>query len=111
MSLQIRIWEISDARVQCIRRLGGHSNVIVRLVLNGDRAASRDLDGNINIWDLNEALEKNYESDDYEKVLLRRVKSVSKTVTCIAMDERKLVMGSIGSLVVFDYWNTAKNLL
>ena len=78
--------------------LEGHSNVIVRLVLNGDRAASRDLDGNIFIWDLT------------EKQILRRVKSVSKSVTCIEMDERKLVMGSIGNFSVFDYWNTAKQL-
>ena len=59
--LQIRIWEVSESQVQCIRMIGGHSNVIVRLVLNGDqRAASRDLDGNIMIWDLNDALTKTY---------------------------------------------------
>ena len=35
--------------------------MIVRLVLSGDqRAASRDLDGNIMIWDLNDALTKTY---------------------------------------------------
>ena len=59
--------------------------MIVRLVLNGDRAASRDLDGNILIWDLNDALSKTYNHEEYEKILLRRVKSVSRTVTCIAL--------------------------
>ena len=34
--------------------------MIVRLVLSGSRAASRDLDGNILIWDLNDALTQNY---------------------------------------------------
>ena len=84
--------------------------MIVRLVLSGSRAASRDLDGNILIWDLNDALTQNYNHEEYEKILLRRVKSVSRTVTCIALDERKLVMGAIGHFSVFDYWNTAKHL-
>ena len=72
-----------------------------------DRGASRDLDGNILIWDLNKAIETNYDVKDYEKILVRRVHSNSRTVTCIAMDQRKLVMGSIGTFCVFDYWNTA----
>ena len=72
-----------------------------------DRGASRDLDGNILIWDLNKAIETNYDMKDYEKILVRRVHSNSRTVTCIAMDQRKLVMGSIGTFCVFDYWNTA----
>ena len=82
--------------------------MIVRLVLSGDRAASRDLDGNILVWDLNEALKHSFAQDEYEKILLRKVTSLSRTVTCLAMDERKLVMGSIGHFCVFDYWNTAK---
>jgi hypothetical protein len=49
--------------------------------------------------------------DDFEQILVRRVKSLSRTVTCIAMDERKLVMGSIGQFYVYDYWNTSKELL
>lgn len=85
--------------------------MIVRLVSKADRAASRDLDGNILVWDLTQALEQIYHQSEYEKILLRRVKSVSRTVTCLAMDERKLVMGSIGHFIVFDYWNTAKQLL
>ena len=105
--LQIRIWSISPSQVECIRTLGGHSNVIMRLILTNDRAASRDLDGNILIWDLTKAIEDNYAFDEYEKILVRRVKSVSRTVTCIAMDDRKLVMGSIGQFCIFDYWNTA----
>ena len=52
-----------------------------------------------------------YDHEEYEKVLVRRVHSVSRTVTCIAMDERKLVMGSIGQFCVFDYWNTSTCLL
>ena len=68
--LQIRLWELSDSRVQCIRTIGGHSNVIVRLVLSGSRAASRDLDGNILIWDLNDALTQNY---NHEGNLLRSI--------------------------------------
>ena len=105
--MQIRIWSISPSQVECIRTLGGHSNVIMRLILTNDRAASRDLDGNILIWDLTKAIEDNYAFDEYEKILVRRVKSVSRTVTCIAMDDRKLVMGSIGQFCIFDYWNTA----
>ena len=85
--------------------------MIVRLVLDGDRAASRDLDGKILIWDLPEAAEKVYDHDEYEKVLVRRVQSVSRTVTCIAMDQRKIVMGSIGQFCVFDYWNSSKHCL
>lgn len=84
--------------------MAGHSNVIVRLVLTQDRAASRDLDGNIHIWDLNKAVTEVFEAEDYEKILVRRVKSLSRTVTCIALDERRLVMGSIGQLCVYDYW-------
>ena len=75
--------------------------------IDTDRGASRDLDGNILIWDLNKAIETNYDVKDYEKILVRRVHSNSRTVTCIAMDQRKLVMGSIGTFCVFDYWNTA----
>ena len=44
--------------------------MIVRLVLSGSRAASRDLDGNILIWDLNDALTQNY---NHEGNLLRSV--------------------------------------
>ena len=105
--MQIRIWSISPSQVDCIRALGGHSNVIMRLILANDRAASRDLDGNILVWDLTKAIEDNYAFDEYEKILVRSVKSVSRTVTCIAMDDRKLVMGAIGQFCIFDYWNTA----
>ena len=44
--------------------------MIVRLVLSGSRAASRDLDGNILIWDLNDALTQNY---NHEGNLLRSI--------------------------------------
>ena len=71
--------------------------MIVRLVLKGDMAASRDLDGGIFIWDM--------KTDG--NPLLRKVQSLSRTVTCIAMDERRLVMGSIGQFFVYDYWNSA----
>ena len=81
--------------------------MIMRLIITEDRAASRDLDGNILVWDMNKAIEDNYATEEYEKILVRRVHSVSRTVTCIAMDDRKLVMGSIGQFCVFDYWNTA----
>ena len=91
---------MTSTHLVCIRAFKGHSNVIVRLVLKGDLAASRDLDGRIFIWDVNQ------ESDD--KALLRKVQSLSRTVTCIAMDERRLVMGSIGQFSVYDYWNGAK---
>ena len=52
----------------------------MRLILTNDRAASRDLDGNILIWDLTKAIEDNYAFDEYEKILVRRVKSVSRTL-------------------------------
>ena len=58
--LQIRIWNITPSQVNCIRSLGGHSNVIMRLIITSDRAASRDLDGNILVWDMNKAIEGNY---------------------------------------------------
>ena len=76
--------------------------MIVRLVLEGDFAASRDLDGRIHVWDLTHS--------DHENALIRKVQSLSRTVTCIAMDERRLVMGSIGQFSVYDYWNSAKML-
>ena len=84
----------------CLRAFEGHSNVIVRLVLEGDFGASRDLDGRIYVWDLTHT--------DHETALIRKVQSLSRTVTCIAMDERRLVMGSIGQFSVYDYWNSAK---
>jgi len=96
----VRLWNVTSTHLVCLRAFKGHSNVIVRLVLKGDLAASRDLDGRIFIWDVNQ------ESDD--KALLRKVQSLSRTVTCIAMDERRLVMGSIGQFSVYDYWNGAK---
>ena len=93
---------------------------------NCDRAVTRDINGLISIWDLveacniirnnNNSIIQNYHHQnnedkldnlDMEKYLVRKVTSTSKTVTCIAIDDRQLVMGSIGHLNVFDYWNSA----
>ena len=76
------------------------------------KAVTRDLDGCIFVWNLAKiTAPKNHrsqesDSDDIENdLLLTKVKSLSKTVTCLAMDERKLLLGSIGHFDVFDYWS------
>ena len=93
---------------------------------NCDRAVTRDINGSIFVWDLNRACkiiknnnnsiiqhyhrqnnEEKLDNFDVEKYLVRKVTSTSKTITCIALDDRQLVMGSIGHLNVFDYWNSA----
>ena len=102
LSFQIRIWEVTSEHLVCLRAFEGHSNVIVRLVLEGEFAASRDLDGRIFVWDLT--------YQDHDSALVRKVQSLSRTVTCIAMDERRLVMGSIGQFSVYDYWNSARTM-
>ena len=88
---------------------------------NGDRAVTRDINGLIFVWDLIEACNnvktqsftnKSQPNDaedtifDVERYLIRKITSTSKTVTCIALDDRQLVMGSIGHCNVFDYWNS-----
>ena len=89
---------------------------------NCDRAVTRDINGLIFVWDLIEACnnvksenftnnsQPNNEEDtmfDVERYLIRKITSTSKTVTCIALDDRQLVMGSIGHCNVFDYWNSS----
>ncbi len=118
ISFQVRIWDLADqANVKCLRTIRGHSNVIVRLELSFDLAASRDLDGNISIWDLRKAPSKidsianDITDGEDDSILVQKVKSVSRTVTCIAMDARKLLMGSIGQFCVYDYWNPDPEIL
>ena len=92
---------------------------------NNDRAVTRDINGFIFVWDLvgacnitrdknNNSIIQRYQQKeeesgkfDVEKYMVRKITSTSKTVTCIALDDRQLVMGSIGHLNVFDYWNSA----
>ena len=98
---------------------------------NNNRAVTRDINGFIFVWDLVEASsiirDKNnnsiiqkirpngeaHENVSTENFIVRKITSTSKTVTCIALDDRQLVMGSIGHLNVFDYWNSvaAQNLI
>ena len=82
----------------------------IQTQVTATKAVTRDLDGCIFVWNLAKiTAPKNHrsqESDDVENdLLLTKVKSSSKTVTCIAMDERKLLLGSIGHFDVFDYWS------
>ena len=89
---------------------------------NYDRAVTRDINGLIFVWDLigacnimrnnNSIRKRNQQKEEVdiievEKYLVRKITSTSKTVTCIALDDRQLVMGSIGHVNVFDYWNSA----
>ena len=91
---------------------------------NYDRAVTRDINGIIFVWDLvgacnitrtnNNSIINRYQENkeqpinfEVETYLVRKITSTSKTVTCIALDDRQLVMGSIGHLNVFDYWNSA----
>ena len=125
---QIRVWKIKNDKVYCQRELWGHKNIIMRMEIgwNYDRAVTRDINGLIFVWDLvgacniignnNNSIIHNYQHQnneekldnlDVEKYLVRKVTSTSKTITCIALDDRQLVMGSIGHLNVFDYWNSA----
>ena len=76
-------------------------------------AVTRDLDGCIFVWDLAKLTDpskhhkkdsQNYFPVNESDLLLTKVKSLSKTVTCIAIDERKIFLGSIGHFDVFDYW-------
>merc|ERR1719410_975074 len=67
----VRIWEVTPDHLICLRAFEGHSNVIVRLVLEGDFGASRDLDGRIYVWDLTHT--------DHETALIRKVQSLSRT--------------------------------
>ena len=91
---------------------------------NYDRAVTRDINGFIFVWDLigacniirnNNDIRKRCQQTEesgilqVEKYLVRNITSTSKTVTCIALDDRQLVMGSIGHVNVFDYWNSAGN--
>ena len=105
----------------CQRELIGHKNIIMRMEIGWscDRAATRDINGLIFVWDLAGACnvigyrnsiisqQENKNIFDVESYLVRKITSTSKTVTCIALDDRQLVMGSIGHLNVFDYWNSA----
>ena len=105
----------------CQRELIGHKNIIMRMEIgwNCDRAVTRDINGLIFVWDLVGACNvigyrnsiitqrENENIFDVETYLVRKITSTSKTVTCIALDDRQLVMGSIGHLNVFDYWNSA----
>ena len=125
---QIRLWKIKKDEIYCQRELLGHKNIIMRMEIgwNCDRAVTRDINGSIFVWDLNRACkiirnnnnsiiqhyhrqnnEEKLDNFDMEKYLVRKVTSTSKTITCIALDDRQLVMGSIGHLNVFDYWNSA----
>lgn len=104
----------------------GHKDIIMRMEIswNNNRAVTRDINGFIFVWDLvaassitrdknnNSIIQKirpNGEEDENvatENYIVRKITSTSKTVTCIALDDRQLVMGSIGHLNVFDYWNS-----
>ena len=77
----------------------------MRLQVTPTKAVTRDLDGSIFIWNL-PLIKEPIETTQAEEQswILTKVKSCSKTVTCIAMDERQLLMGSIGHFNVFDYW-------
>ena len=119
------MWKIKNDKVFCQRELLGHKNIIMRMEIgwNYDRAVTRDINGIIFVWDLvgacnimrtNNSIINGYQPNEeqpdnfeVEKYLVRKITSTSKTVTCIALDDRQLVMGSIGHLNVFDYWNSA----
>ena len=125
LNFQIRVWKIKNDDVFCQRELLGHKNIIMRMEIGWsyDRAVTRDINGIIFVWDLvgacnimqtNNSIIHQYQQNedklhkfDVEKYLVRQITSTSKTVTCIALDDRQLVMGSIGHLNVFDYWNSA----
>ena len=111
----------------------GHKDIIMRMEIswNNNRAVTRDINGFIFVWDLvaassitrdknnNSIIQKirpngeAHENVATENFIVRKITSTSKTVTCIALDDRQLVMGSIGHLNVFDYWNSvaAQNLI
>lgn len=122
---KLRLWKIQDEAntspeeskvVTCLMQLNGHTNVIMRLQVTSTKAVTRDLDGSIFVWDLEKltnraatdgAKNETLSESDTEELLLTKVKSLSKTVTCIAMDDRKLFLGSIGHFDMFDYWTTS----
>ena len=89
---------------------------IIKFQVTSTKAVTRDLDGSIFVWDLQKltnravttgAKSETHSESDTEELLLTKVKSLSKTVTCIAMDDRKLFLGSIGHFDMFDYWTTS----
>ena len=123
--MQLRIWRIKSNKVFCERELLAHKgSIVMRMELswNFDRAVTRDINGSIFVWDLRracipvsirnkqnktkEGMEGIFDEDCGERYLLRKITSISKSITCIAVDDRQLLMGSIGHFNVFDYWNS-----
>jgi len=121
---KLRLWLIQDNSeglqcpddsevIVCMMQFNGHNNVIMRLEVTSTMAVTRDLDGNIFVWDLSKVTDsskhhkkdsQNFGPANESNLLLTKVKSLSKTVTCIAINERKIFLGSIGHFDVFDYW-------
>ncbi|XP_040571807.1 uncharacterized protein [Lepeophtheirus salmonis] len=105
----INIWEMpihNDSDPMIIRSFIAHNGIIVRLEVDSflQRIVSRDITGEISVWDLSKYSEE-APLIDTDDLLLRKIDSMSRTVTCLSMEKRRLFLGSIGAFNIQDFWS------
>eukprot|EP00096_Caligus_rogercresseyi_P000592 TRINITY_DN11053_c0_g1_i1.p1 TRINITY_DN11053_c0_g1~~TRINITY_DN11053_c0_g1_i1.p1 ORF type:complete len:392 (+),score=70.57 TRINITY_DN11053_c0_g1_i1:63-1238(+) len=108
----ISIWEMpldDESDPLLLRSFKGHEGIIVRMEVDSflQRIVTRDINGQISVWDLSKYCDEDAPLIDNEDLLLRKIDSMSRTITCLSLEKRRLLLGSIGAFNIQDFWSSS----
>jgi len=102
------IWDLTTLTM--IHAFQAHMTGIFQIQTRGERLVTRDKNGNIVIWDSKLASSLTYLDTEENLVLMRRLDLPYKDkILCIDLDLRRLLVGRIGGVNLFDFWGRIKD--